>query len=51
MVWSPSSGVEDGDKATISYLWSVVQAHRVIDDYERHFFDNHPSFSSILTRH
>ena len=51
MVWSPSSGVEDGDKATISYLWSVVQAHRVIDDYERHFFDNHPSFSSILTRY
>ena len=51
MVQSPSSGVEDGDQATISYLWAVVQAHRVMDDYELHFFDTHPSISSILTRH
>ena len=51
MVRSPSSGVNDGDKATIIYLWLVVQVHRVIDNYERHLFDKHPYFSSILTRH
>ena len=45
-MWRLSSGVEDGDHATISYLWAVVQVHRVMDDYERHFFDNRPSISS-----
>ena len=51
MVQSPYSGVEDGNQATILYLRVVVQAHRVMDDYERHFFNNHPSIYSILTRH
>ena len=38
VVQSPYSGVEDGNQATILYLRVVVQAHRVMDDYERHFF-------------
>ena len=47
VVRSPSSGVEDGDQVTIFYLWAVVQAHRVMDNYERHLFDNHlPSLPS-----
>ena len=51
IVRSPSSGIDAGEEATIAYLWAFVQAQRVIDDYERHFFENHPSISSILTRH
>ena len=51
IVRSPSSGIEAGEEATISYLWAVVQAQRVVDDYERHFIENYPSISSILTRH
>lgn len=51
MVRSPSSGVDNGDKATISYLCSAVQAYRIIYYYGYQLFDNHPSFSSILTCH
>ena len=51
IIRSPSSGIEARGDVTIAYLWDIVQAQRVMDDYERHFFENHPSISSILTRH
>ena len=50
IVRSPSNVIETGEEATITYLWTVVQAQRVMDDYERHFFENHSSISLISTR-
>ena len=33
------------------FFGAVVQTHRVMNEYDRHFFENHTSISTILTKH
>jgi len=43
--------LEDANATASLVLWSTIRSHKVMEDYSRRIFYEHPSISAVIARH